>query len=291
MSKRLLEVMSRFTYYDMENLEVGEDILKFNYISVIKDIVCTCELSENSIKIYIDNEEIADVIKSDDVLYDLGKIAEISNYTNKLKIDDYNISSVDGVNNIEYKMYKLELNTLKEVVAIVDRILLNCCLIASNKRKIKLDKVICIYPDAYDEMKSICTNYIIDHNYSQYSGSIYGINVRYHSSSYMLTLKNCVDYDCLLDIKDIKVVDFIQYNKNLYQALNILKRINLNCGSAIILDKYTMRVLNGDNTRSVIFYHNMWIDIEDNIIGKLVGSKCNLYDYISLDNVYLLIRK
>lgn len=295
--KDILKKLARFTYYEMENLEINDNHLKFDYISIILDIVCNCEISKNKIIIYVDDAELYDAIKSDDVIRDLGRFTNILDYINELEIGEIFIRRNTHGTYFDCTVGEISLYNLKKIVTIIDKILLSCYYVANNKGEINFSDTICIYPDNYIDINRICVYYIVGGGYGPCVGSVYGDKVKYAADRYSdkvifnVNIYDCIDYACMLSVDDTKILYAVKYNKNLYKALNILKEIEIGNGIKLVLDKYTIRIFNSSNIKIEcnLFYNNAWTEIEDDVVGKLIGDKCTLYQYVTLDDMYLVI--
>ena len=299
-NRHLLEILSKFTYYGVEDLEIGYDTLKFKYISWVKDIICECELNNKYCKFNIYNAEWVSSIKDEDVLRELSRIEKVKDYINSIDKKGIVISNDNISTNVKFIHTKLNLNLLEKDIEIVDRILLNIFLILNNEELIGLNKKVCVYPSVRLKKKILYRRILVNEGYTKYWGSIIDGDLSdtlYEFGCDLSTLDKCIDNECegikKLDYK-VDILDCIVLNKNLITLLNILEEVRLGNGITLILDVYNVRLVSDTPINiGYAYYNNFFGDgmifkrhnkcVFD--IGKLVGNTLLLRRELNIDTL------
>lgn len=114
----------------ISHIYVEDDIIKFEYLSMLNNVACECSLSSNSLEMFIDNSDFINLVRDDEIIIGLVHLEDSLNYLRNLKIDGIHINVNDN-NDIFIKIpLDKEIETTSELnkqLNKVDKLLLDCC--------------------------------------------------------------------------------------------------------------------------------------------------------------------
>ena len=181
--KNLLDNLARFTYYEIEEFRRDEHTLEFKYVSVIKNIICNCTVTENSILVIINNLQEKLKNDKDEVINDLLSINSLRNGLAMINIPDCIVDFEEDKYrlNISLSIKDTEicesgvLNLFNAATELVDKILLTVILLWERKvtGMIDINERICVYPHMDYETQIFYATHIMLDNYSAYMGEYY----------------------------------------------------------------------------------------------------------------------
>ena len=240
-NNEILGILSRFTYYDIKDLEIDNDTIKFKYLSVFRDIICQCELSENTIRIIVNNNEWLKLINKKDVILDIGISGDIFDYLDTLESDRFNIVKSNDNYKFEFKQPKRMLRFLNNGVELVDKLLLNICLIVDNKDIIDSHINVCMYPGYYEHIDYVSSVFAVNINYISYMSEIYRRDIRNTSINKgvefddRLSFLESTSIMCYWDISLLRTNRFVNINEVIVPNRNLIKIIKL-LGKIVVYD-------------------------------------------------------
>lgn len=292
----MFETLAKFKLYNIENFNFVDNTVKFEYISIIKDIICKCEYTNNYIRIIITGDEWKRTLQKDEMLLNLSDIDKIREY---LK---YNINELDT---IEYtiNIYEISVGKLESIIKSVDKLLLNIFLLIDNENIIDTADlyVTCLYPGYYPYdnnlyNKLLINTPIIERRYEKYLGyshidlvdnmhimrsAEFGFIENEEYEEYeeytFITCVSNADYDYLkrlgklTSINNCNVNYDLILNKNFITAIRYLGQLHLCEDVRIKLCKNELIVYNPNNR--ILHLNNIRLTDRKIIIGRIIGDR------------------
>ena len=265
--KELLEILAKFTYYEVEDLEISDDTIKFRYLSVFGDIICQCELHEDSMYFKLDNNEWIRLIKSNDIILDLEVADRVFNYLNNLAIiDRVNVEIKSLGNNYIFKFSKLNMKKahlyLERYIALIDKIILNILLLIDNKSSTNLNKEVCIYPGFRDGIDRVSNVYILSKEYINYMSDTYRKDILY------TPLNSGVELD--------KGYSFLDFNSmsGYWSITNIRTTRAKLIGEVIIPTRNLIKIIR--YLGKITLYDDTYLVIKDEVLKLVSDAQINI---------------
>ena len=275
-NRKLLEILATFTLYEVKNFKFSKGTVEFEYISIIKNIVCKCRYSKNYINLEITGDEWKRALPKNDIIVELSNIDKLREYIHE--ISESRFIEIDEGDNIiiEITHSKVSLTPIYYAVLFLDKVLLNLFLLIDNKELIGLEDKkefrICLYPRFNDN--TLVNIPIMSSEYIKYMGSYY----RDFEGSAEYKSNGVLEHDGF----DIRVVNtygmgyttYISYilNKNFITAIKLLKEFNICIDAKIKLCDNGDLVIGNPKNKSIYLNENYECD-DIILIGRVIGDE------------------
>ena len=281
-NKELLEILSQFTYYEVDNLKLKDDTIEFEYISVVKNVICKCLYTKYHATIRIDNQEWKRYLVHDDIFLNLADSDKVRNYINSLKVNGLNIKIDNDDIVIDCTYACINIDKINEVITLVDKIILNVFLLLDNKELIDLNDInhnICIYPHLSAGCRTLYNVHIMYDSYVNYMSYYYFdiiSNTIYTKVMNQITMEagwhTSDQLGCIYNFphRDTEYKGRI-LNKNFITSIKLLGTLKVDNDIEIILENDKDLII--DTPTKWCQLNDKAISKEKCIIGKIFGDK------------------
>lgn len=290
-NKELLGILSKFTYYDVDNFRLNEATVKFDYLSIVKNIICKCLYSKYFISIKIDSQEWKRYVLNNEIIIELNDLDRVRNYINSLRVNGFGIKIDNDDIIIDCTYTCININKLNEVVAFVDKLLLNMFMLLDNRDLVDLedkDYEICIYPKLSVGCSTLYNVHIMSEKYVSYmsyyysdiiSNTMYKFGIELNKNTIIISMGSDDPIGCITRIGWIDYeldyrLEYVGYilNKNFITVIKLLGFLKIDKDIEIRLDNNGDLIINASNKK---YYFNSSKEIcqDKYVIGRIFGDK------------------